>query len=540
DTTDNSLEMSDSAFTVQPGKWQSPVGQIEHQAIKLTLSNIDLLRNTARLTFDLEKAHLQASKLPFKQALLSATGTFEFTPEQINLKLRKKMQLQLQKIATPELRTSALTIHNTKEITLTLPLTAAAPNLAELQVSAINLHLSGATLRAAQHKFSYRSANLTIPKLQLAPLQLQLYTKVRGFSLLKNDLVQNLDINSQASVAGNRYRANFEINHNTLPLRLKGKIRSDSKFRHISGDWKLSPLSLASAARKMAELTNLPWPEELKIIAGDYRHSGQFKITKQKVEAQIQHKVTQLTLKIADTIARDINISSDSQYKDSRLSETGSLNIAEVNSGIAVTDISADFSLKNLLKTNRSLQLNNTKGKLLQGDFSLEPFSTTLEPLQGSSQINFSNLPLNNVLALEQNPSLSGSGSLQGKLPFRFSSGQLYIIDGQINAMDKGYIRYSANDRIRALAATNSGLKIALNILEDFYYEVLSIRLSYYPDGRLVLENQLSGNNPNWQQGHPIKFSINVEENLLALLKTLQFSSDLEKKIRQQIQKSAQ
>ena len=540
DLTDNSLKVADTALTLQPGQWHSPVGEITHAAIAIELGNIDLARKTARLSFDAKQIQLQASQLPFKQALLKVAGTLQFTPERINLSLQKKLQLQLKKISTAQLSSKALSISSSKDIELTIPLIAAGANLAKLKLSGVHLHLSGSDLIAAGQRLNYRSLNLTLKKLQLAPLRFQLDTRVRGLKLRNNKLLKNINISSFARVSDKNYRASYKIEHGDLPLQIKGNIRSDAKFRHITGDWQLSPLALAGTAHKLADLLNLPWPADLQILDGNYLHSGQFKLHRDKLEAQVQHQVTELTLKQAETVARGINIDSQSQYKGKHLTQTGRVSIAEINSGIAVTDISSDFRLSNLLNSNRSILLENTQATLLQGDFRLERFSTTLDPLQGSSQISFSNLPLNNVLALEQNPSLTGSGLLQGKLPFRLVAGELYIVDGQIKATDKGYIRYSANDSITAMADTNSGLQMALNILEDFYYEVLSIKLNYYPDGKLVLENQLAGNNPNWQQGHPIKFSINVEENLLSLLKTLQFSSDLEKKLQRQIEKSTQ
>lgn len=538
--TDNALKIADTALTLQPGQWHSPVGVITHKAIGIQLSKIDLARKSARLNFDANHLQLQATGLPFKQALLTTAGSLQLSPERIDVSLKKKLKLQLKKFSTAQISSNALNIGSSKAIQLTIPLLTAGANLAKLQLSPVHLHLSGSAVTAAKQKLSYRSISLTLKNLQLAPLRLQLQTKVRGLSLRNNNLFKNITISSTARISNRHYRASYQVNHSHLPLLLKGKIHSDVKFRRIVGDWQLSKFALESTAKEVADLLNLPWPAELQITQGNYLHSGQFELNRDKLEAKVQHKITELALKIADTVARGINISSESQYKNKRLSESGRLDIAEVNSGIAITDISTNFNLSNLLDTNRSMQLDNTQGKMLQGDFTLQRFSTTLDPLQGNSQINFSNLPLNNILALEQNPSLTGSGSLEGKLPFRLSNDQLYIVDGQVKAMDKGYIRYSANDKIRAMADTNSGLKIALSILEDFYYEVLSIKLNYYPDGRLLLENQLAGNNPNWQQGHPIKFSINVEENLLALLKTLQFSSDLEKKLQQQIQKSTQ
>jgi hypothetical protein len=75
------------------------------------------------------------------------------------------------------------------------------------------------------------------------------------------------------------------------------------------------------------------------------------------------------------------------------------------------------------------------------------------------------------------------------------------------------------------------GLGIALDALSNFHYNKLSILADYSPDGALLLKTQLGGNNPEWNKGQQVNFSMNIEENLLKLMKTLQFTDELTNRI---------
>jgi hypothetical protein len=94
-----------------------------------------------------------------------------------------------------------------------------------------------------------------------------------------------------------------------------------------------------------------------------------------------------------------------------------------------------------------------------------------------------------------------------------------------------GKIIFLPSASVSAYAATNIGLKTAIDALENFHFELLNIQLNYEPDGTALLTTRLKGSNPNWHNGHPIDFTINVEENIPTLMKTLQFTDKLTRTI---------
>ena len=79
-------------------------------------------------------------------------------------------------------------------------------------------------------------------------------------------------------------------------------------------------------------------------------------------------------------------------------------------------------------------------------------------------------------------------------------------------------------------------MKLVTDALEDFHYDVLSSSLDYDPSGTLRLGMRLQGQNPAIEQGRPIHFNINLEEDIPTLLASLQLTDKVSYIIQQRIQ----
>jgi hypothetical protein len=135
---------------------------------------------------------------------------------------------------------------------------------------------------------------------------------------------------------------------------------------------------------------------------------------------------------------------------------------------------------------------------------------------------------LADLVALQQSQSIEAHGVLEGELPVTFENERIIISGGYLRAIPPGgVIRYSADESGAALAATSPELKMAIDLLSDFQYEVLSTRVDLDPQGNLTLGLSLAGKNPQQQQGRPVNFNINLEQQLDPLLQSLRLSDKL-------------
>ncbi len=152
------------------------------------------------------------------------------------------------------------------------------------------------------------------------------------------------------------------------------------------------------------------------------------------------------------------------------------------------------------------------------------PHSLTLA-LQG--------LQLQEVLNLEQQKGLDGTGVLDGTIPLTLGVGGLSVEQGTVAARPPGgVIRYRpAEDSAAARAASQAALGMVLQPLADFHYNVLTATARLMENGTLTLATRLEGKNPTWQAGRPVHFNLTVEENIPALLKTLGLVGELQESI---------
>ena len=72
--------------------------------------------------------------------------------------------------------------------------------------------------------------------------------------------------------------------------------------------------------------------------------------------------------------------------------------------------------------------------------------------------------------------------------------------------------------------------------LEDFHYDLLGSSLDYDQSGTLRLGMRLQGRNPAIEQGRPIHFNINLEEDIPTLLASLQLTDKVNEIIKQRVQ----
>ncbi len=144
---------------------------------------------------------------------------------------------------------------------------------------------------------------------------------------------------------------------------------------------------------------------------------------------------------------------------------------------------------------------------------------------------------LADMVALQQDEDIRALGELEGELPVTITAGRIIIEKGYLRALPPGgSIRYIANEASEALAASSPELGLALDLLSDFQYQVLSSEVELDKEGNLLLGLSLSGKNPAQYEGRPINFNIKLEQNLDPLLQSLRLSDKLVEKIEGRLQ----
>lgn len=141
-------------------------------------------------------------------------------------------------------------------------------------------------------------------------------------------------------------------------------------------------------------------------------------------------------------------------------------------------------------------------------------------------------------LLLEAYPAegLSGTGTIDGELQLQRSEAGMSIERGSLKAREPGGTLQFRSAKIQALGQSNPAMRLVTEALDDFHYDLLTSDVQYSTDGKLNLGLKLHGRNPALKGGRPINFAINLEEDIPALLTSLQLSDRVSETIQRRVQ----
>ncbi len=137
--------------------------------------------------------------------------------------------------------------------------------------------------------------------------------------------------------------------------------------------------------------------------------------------------------------------------------------------------------------------------------------------------LSVSDLDMNRLVELQQFQDLSVTGTLEGRLPVMIHPDGVSIAGGRLTSRQEGRLHYRLDPALGE-SAVNPAIWPALKALSDFRYELIDAGIDYQPDGELSVRLRIEGSNPEFENGRPIHLNINSQQNVLSLLKSLQYT----------------
>ncbi|TBV11536.1 dicarboxylate transport [Stutzerimonas kirkiae] len=218
------------------------------------------------------------------------------------------------------------------------------------------------------------------------------------------------------------------------------------------------------------------------------------------------------------------------------------LDLQQLNVGFPIGPLHWQGSYQANLRSPASgrLQWQAAETRLLGGRLWLDAGEVDLAASEQRLALNLEGLQIPELLRAYPAEGLTGSGIIDGNAQLR-SSPEGYSIDqGLLNARAPGGVLQFRSAKIQALGQSNPAMKIVAEALDDFHYSRLDSDVRYDERGKLQLGLRLHGNNPTLEGGRPINFSINLEEDIPALLTSLQLSDRVSETIQRRVQQSLQ
>ena len=195
----------------------------------------------------------------------------------------------------------------------------------------------------------------------------------------------------------------------------------------------------------------------------------------------------------------------------------------QLATGSELGNLGLDFTLTKDALQIRTLHLDLLGGSVHSAPITL-PWPLTDQPLP----LAIEQIDLGQLLDVFKVSGLSGSGRLDGVLPLAYGDGTLEVRDGRLTSTGGGTLKYAPGQVI----ADNPGLLA----LRNLHFQKLDMRLNYASNGAYRTESVLEGSNPDFYDGYPIRFSLNINGELPGLFRSALFSGDFNRHILEQLQ----
>lgn len=316
------------------------------------------------------------------------------------------------------------------------------------------------------------------------------------------------------------------------------------KASELMLDWKVPDIFLL-AANPFADTLAI-WPPLLSLSRGKINASGnlifdfeKFKLTKSKADVQFSDIAGVYDTLIFQGLSSQLKIITRENSVDI---STDKLSVNHINKG---------FDFGPLLAAGK---YKSTWEKLMQGKLDLQSFSGSA--MGGSlstsaQQFDFSHatqkftlelkeINLANLLKQYSSSELSGTGLLSGFVPIEINRAGISVAQGMVAAAEPGGLLQMNSTRANAMAKNQPSMKLVVDALNNFHYTALASQINYDEKGKLLLSVKLEGRNPVLERGRPIHLNINVEEDVPAMLASIQLSSKVSDIVKKRLQSRAQ
>ena len=218
------------------------------------------------------------------------------------------------------------------------------------------------------------------------------------------------------------------------------------------------------------------------------------------------------------------------------------MTVGEINAGIPVTSVlfSGNYSAPVTELLAGTLEVQQARARFLEGTLRVPPARYDLGGGSGRIPVEIEDVSLSRLMAVYPAEGLSGSGLLRGRVPLGISGDGVQVSAGSISAIDPGGRLQLPADKLQAMLGGNQAMDIVVQALQNFHYSVLNSTIDYDEQGKLSLGLRLEGKNPDLRGGQPVVLNVNLEEDIPALLTSLQLSGRVNEAVTRRVRKLLQ
>jgi hypothetical protein len=167
------------------------------------------------------------------------------------------------------------------------------------------------------------------------------------------------------------------------------------------------------------------------------------------------------------------------------------------------------------------LYIVHGEGQISGGQVTLDDQVIDARKDDQSVTLAFANLDLARLFGLLNVEGVSGQGRLSGAVPLTISTDTVTISDGQFAAAGPGVLQLRSKAARNALGSAGEDAAMLLNVLDDFHYQRLDLKLNKDRTGEATIHLSTAGSNPAVMNDQPFVLNVNLTTRIDKVLAVL-------------------
>ncbi|WP_444924507.1 YdbH domain-containing protein [Microbulbifer sp. DLAB2-AF] len=311
-------------------------------------------------------------------------------------------------------------------------------------------------------------------------------------------------------------------------LQLTSSLHHDIELAVGAFQFSLPYVEFNSAAPLSKVFQGLP----LDIVSGGLSASGAISWPRQSTDT-IDISLTNIAAIYDSSFAAGVNgnVLVETHRGKWFTSKPQPLTIESINAGLPLNNLS--FSLS--VNKTQDLILNDFSAEFLDGKLSSEALYWNLDNIERNSTLYAEHVSLEKLAQETESESFKAKGRLNLTIPISTGPQGITVKNGHLEAVEPGgELRYYGAFSQQMLKG-NPQLKLISNALEDYDFRTLEGNLQYPPSGDLLLNLKLVGRSESMDSERDLIINLNLENNIPAMLRSLQASRDLTTALEKQL-----
>ncbi|MEP3562286.1 MAG: YdbH domain-containing protein [Marinobacter sp.] len=331
-------------------------------------------------------------------------------------------------------------------------------------------------------------------------------------------------------------------------LSLEGQVRADSGLvadvviRNVTGEFRAGRATLRLSGENIQTVmaaTLADWPELLEVSSGEVRAVATMRIEPDAPLAlESRFEFERVNGLVSTSAVTDMNGQLRISLEGNTLTaSTSELTIAKINTGIGIGPLRflADYRAPLGELFEGVLNIQQANAEFLGGRLRVAPRSIDLSSDPWQLPIDAYDVSLAKLLQLYPTEGLSGTGHLTGHIPVSIGSAGVEVAEGRMAAEPPGGIIRLPAERLKAILGSSQGMEPVVEALQNFHYKKLNSTIDYDTKGRLLLHLRLEGQKASDRREQPIVLNLNLEEDIPALLTSLQLSGRVNEAVTERV-----